>query len=499
MRKRKKVSCAGSRGVWSARHFEAIHMNTRFLFKVLGRLGQAGGLCLVAACSPSGADIVVRDVTVLDVTEGSLNPGMNVVIDDGRIMSVSADPSAAGATVVDGSGKFLIPGLWEMHAHVWEDESLFYLYIGAGVTGVRDLGSALEPLRQWEADVEAGNVIGPRIVTAGPPADGTGPNPYPKLPTVPIGTADEGRAAADRLKADGADFVKPLGVPREAYFALAERAREIGIPVAGHVPGGVSLREAVDAGQRTVEHLGSVPLACSSEEAEIWRAREETARTGAAAPQVPRERILETFSETQCREILEHLRRNNVWVTPTLAAGVIRDDIRSGAAMQYPWLEWVPADLRAGWEEGRTGPGAAPTPEQLEQARRNFEYNSRLITLMQEVGVGILAGTDTGDPYVVPGFAVHQELEQLVRAGLTPAQALRTATLEPAKLIGEEATLGSVDPGKAADLVLLNADPLADISNTRRVEAVIVKGNLIDRAELDRMLAAQDSSVSLLD
>jgi Amidohydrolase family len=463
---------------WSAPYF----MNA------LGRLGQVALVFLVMSCSVSAQDLVVRNVTVVDVTNGTLKPGMDVLISGVTIKSVSATSGAGRTRVVDGAGKFLIPGLWDMHAHVWEKESLFYLYIGSGVTGVRDLGSSIKPLRQWEAEVKAGKTVGPRIVTAGAPLNAPGLTPFPKLPEEFVGTAAEGRAAVDKLHESGADFIKPLYVRRDAYLAAVKRAKELHMPVAGHLPPDISLREAIDAGQVTIEHM-PISLSCSSLEAEVLKARVDAEKSGKQRTGPSRQQLIDTFSESHCRENLEYMRKNNVRITPTLAYGMVRNDIQCGVAMKYPALKYVPDDLLKTWEPKR--PPVPCTSEQLEQQRKDFEYTGKLIKLLQNVGVGILAGTDSGDPYVIPGFALHQELQQLVRAGLTPAEALRSATLEPATFFGKERVLGSVDPGKDADLVLLNANPLADISNTLRIEAVFVKGNLIDRKQLDRMLSAK--------
>lgn len=429
----------------------------------------------------SAQEFAIRGVTVVDVITGSLKPKSNVLLKDGVIASVNAKKIPATATVVDGTGKFLIPGLWEMHAHVWEKESLFPLYIGSGITGVRDLGSAIGPLKQWLADVQSGKTVGPRVYTAGADVTGPGPNHYPKLPQLVVTNAAEARAAADKLKASGSDFIKPLSPPREAYFALAERAKEIGIPVEGHVPPSVSVREAVDAGQRTIEHM-PFALACSSLEPEVWKARAEGAKTGARPSEPNNQRLRETFDETRCKELFAYIHQHNVWVTPTIFS--VNHDVRTGAVKNYPGVQFVPEYLIKEWDT----PARPETAADVEQTRKSFEYASRIIRIMRDEHVAILAGTDSGDPWKVPGFVLHQELQTLVKAGLTTAQALWSATLEPANLFGIEKILGSVDAGKQADLVLLNADPLLDIGNTLKIEGVFVKGKYLDRAQLDRLL-----------
>lgn len=446
---------------------------------------------LIAACSASGAadqgnapsaDLVIRNVAIVDVARGQVRPPADVAIAGGRIVSIGV--SATADNVVDGTGKFLMPGLWEMHAHVWEKESLYRLYLAAGVTGVRDLGAALEPIRTWNAEVSAGVAVGPEVITAGPPVTAPGPIGFPKLPVIPVANADEARAAVDTLRADGAAFVKPLSPAREDYFALAARAKEVGFPVAGHVPSTVTAREAIDAGQRTIEHMGPITLGCSALEPQVMAERQQ----GSGARRGPAPDLVGTFDESRCRELLIALRDKGVWVTPTLAAGAIRADIASGAAKSYPEVQYVPEYLVQEWITDT----ADASSGQRRDRSREVEATSRLMRMMRDAGVGLLTGTDSGDPYVVPGFAVHRELSQFVAAGLTPADALRAATMEPAKLFGRSATAGTVDTGKDADLVLLTANPLTDIANTTRIDAVIVNGRLLGRAELDRMLSAKD-------
>jgi imidazolonepropionase-like amidohydrolase len=443
---------------------------------------------LLIGSSLAAQDVLIRNVSVIDVANGSVRPRMNVLVGGGKIKNVSSANIRTDARVIDGAGKFLIPGLWEMHAHDYEKESLFYLYIASGVTGVRDMGAPLKPLRQWESEVKAGKMIGPRLqAAAGSPINRPNPNADPRIPETSVTTTAEGRTAVEKLHEMGADFIKPYSPPRDAYFGAVKRAHELGMPVAGHLPADISLREAIDAGQVSIEHL-PISLSCSSMEADVMKARMDAAKTGTKALVAPsRQQLIDTFDEAHCRQNLEYMRSHNVRITPTLAPGMIRNDIRCGAAMQYPTLKYVPEFLLKSWEPKTPAPPC--TAAELEQQRKDFEYTSTLIKMLKSVGVGIMAGTDSGDPYRVTGFVLHQELQYLVKAGLTPAEALRSATLEPAKFFGLEKTLGSVEMGKVADLVLVNASPLADISNTLRIDSVFVNGRLFDRVALDGMLA----------
>lgn len=446
----------------------------------------AACLALAMTVRPAVAqDLLIRNVSVVDVVAGVVTGPTHVAIAGGVIVKVSEDTTEKASRVVDGTGKFLVPGLWEMHAHVWEKEPLFHLYLTAGVTGVRDLGSTIGRLRRWQQEVAAATRPGPEIVTAGAPVDG--PNGYSdeRLPTIVVASAAEGRSAAEAAKQVGADFIKPLAVPRDAYFAMMARAKELSIPVAGHVPPTVSAREAADAGQRTIEHMSSLSLGCSSREASILADRIAAAAAGRAAPSVPAHVLADTFDESRCRDLLQHLRQRGVWVTPTLAATAIRRDIQTGAASNYPEARLVPSWLRASWKPSTPGQAPPLTDEQ----RRSLASVRRIVALMAEVGVPMLAGTDAGDPFAVPGYAVHRELQLLVEAGLTAAQTLRTATVEPARLFGQEATRGSIASGKRADAVLLTANPLLDVRHALRIDSVVRDGRLFTRAQLDQMLA----------
>ena len=227
-------------------------------------------LCLLSLCGlflAHGSDFLIRNVTVVDVVTGRELPNHAVWIHNGQIAAVGERTGApAAAAIVNGTGKYLIPGLWDMHVHLWYREHQFPLFLANGVTGVRDMGSDLNWVNHWRDEIKAGKLLGPRIQTCGPPVDGQ-PSGDSKLPVLVVRNPNEARATFDRLDGMDVDFVKVLSdVPRDAYFALIERARKWYIPVAGHVPYSVSLLEAIDARQKSVEHMTGVLLACSKHE-----------------------------------------------------------------------------------------------------------------------------------------------------------------------------------------------------------------------------------------
>jgi imidazolonepropionase-like amidohydrolase len=411
---------------------------------------------------------------------------MTVVVAGERILDVGTVDQVtvpAGARVVDATGKFLMPGLWDMHVH-WYDKPLLKLFTANGITGVRQMFGY--PLHlEWRRELEAGMLPGPRMVIASPIIDG----PRPFWPdSISVSSPDDGRKAVQRVKKYGADFVKVYSyLPRDAYFAIAEEAKKEHIPFAGHVPWSVSAAEASDAGQKSIEHLTGIILACSAQETEIrGKIPQATPFAGRAGIEA---QARQTYDEKKARALFERFVKNGTWQCPTLTV------LRSSAYLDDkdfradPRLRYMPAQVRQRWEraeESRLGNQNSANNYVLSKAIYSRELE--LVGVMNRAGVPILAGTDTGNPYCFPGFSLHDELGLLVKAGLTPAEALRAATINPATFLGFENRLGTVEKDRLADLVLLDANPLEDIHNTQRIAAVVQNGRLLDRKALDKML-----------
>jgi hypothetical protein len=461
-----------------------------------------GGLFFVCAslvirAAPDTKTILVfTHATVIDCTGASPQPDMTVVIAADRITAIGKSAevrSPTNAVAVDATGKFLIPGLWDMHVHWYWKESL-PLFIANGVTGARIMwGTPLH--REWRKEIEQGTLVGPRLVIGSEIVDG----PKPFWPgSIIAGNAAEGRQAVSKARQEGADFVKVYsGLPREAYFAIAEEAKMQGIPFEGHVPLSVSVVEASRAGQRTVEHLTGVLPACSSREPELLK----TAQESLVAPPGTNEQLelrrairesekaaLETYSQARAEEVFAEFKKNHTWQCPTL---IVLSNITYLDDPSYagdPRLKYMPRALKSMWEPGADARFKDRTPETIALRKKVFLKEMELVGGLQRAGVAILAGTDTGNPYCFPGFGLHDELALLVRAGLTPMQALQAATLNPARMLGREQELGTIEPGKLADLVVLDANPLIDIANTRMVSTVVSGGRLFPRNELSAML-----------
>ncbi len=472
-------------------------------------------LCLLPpACAPRPSPTVaIRGVTVVDVVDGSLHPDRTVLIAGNRIVAIGPadEVKVAGATdVVEGAGGYLIPGLWNMHVHsvanvaldlhvesVTNADGHFPLFLAYGVTGVRNMGDgtadpALELTGSVKRRLAEGDLLGPRLL-AGGRVDGD--PPLASNPVV-VRTATEARAVVGEMAENGADFIKVYeNLSREAYFAILDEARRRGLRVDGHVPFRLRPAEAADAGQRTFEHVLAMALGCSrAADAE----REAFARV-LADPSRPKEieqpplalfrherRLYDTRDPAACAETIAAYRRNGTAEAPSLVG--YHHVVNAEAILSDSSMRLIPPTIRRNWTEGmRSQTGrtvsailAPIVPLQAENAH-----------LLHEAGVTLLAATDAGIPMLVPGLSLHEELVLLGEAGLTPLEALRTATLNPARVMGLADSLGTVEVGKLADLVLLNADPLADIRNTQRIRAVIANGRLFRRGDLDRLLAGR--------
>ena len=440
--------------------------------------------------------LAIQHVNVVDVRDGRVREDQTVVVEKGRITQVNPAKYArtpAGATVIDGRSKYVIPGLWDMHVHAaWPGIAQVFapLFVANGVTGVREMYGSMYAIKIWKGKYYAGEAW-PRMIGAGHILDG----PTPFWPgSMVAGTADEARAAVDSLHAKGADFIKVYnGLPREAYMAAIDEAKKIGTYVAGHVPDAVSVTEASDLGQRTIEHLTGVALDCSKDadalRAERVAAEADTSGTKLATYAKQTERILATQDKARCTEVMKHFVRNQTWQVPTLTVLRSFAFLNDSTYTDDDRLRYMPAQVAAQWDWRNDFRLKNRSPESWANARRSFQRSVELVGEMHRAKVPILAGTDVLNPFCFPGFSLHDELALLVDAGYSIKDALRAATINPATFMGATDSLGTVAKGKRADLVLLDANPLEDIHNTSKIHAVVLNGRLYDRAALDALLA----------
>ncbi len=464
----------------------------------------AGLLPLVLACAePQSEAIAIVDVTVVGAADFRSLSDQTVVVDSGRIVRVgpsATTPVPRHARIIDGGGRFLIPGLWDMHVHpddpeLWELEpppdqrDLFMpLFVAWGVTTVRDMGGSRAVIDDWRARIAANELLGPRIFAPGPLLDG----PEPMWPgSIAVTDSASGAASVDSLADAGADFIKVYSLlDRSSYMAIAGRARARGIPFAGHVPDRVSLRDAAVAGQASQEHLIGMLQQLADVPAAI-AAMDEVGPPGTPGRQLAAVRtLIATYDSTRAAELFATFVESGTYVTPTLLVtqrNAFFDELNPAVGEQ---ISLMPGYIRWWWQPANNVHLKDRPPEAVEVRQLIFRHYLTLVRDLHAAGVPLLAGTDTGgNPLLVAGRGLHEELELLVRAGLLPVDALRAATLNAAEFIGSEDSLGTVETGKIADLVLLDADPRDDISNTRRITAVIIGGRALERAELDAVLA----------
>ncbi len=468
--------------------------------------------------------LVFTNVNVIDVSGGPTLRSVNVVIHDDRIVAISKRAVihlGRNVQVVNAAGKFLIPGLWDMHVHSavrpeadLSSRSLLPLYLAYGVVGARDMGGDWARLAALRKELKEGTLQGAALLAAGPFVDG----PQEANPTViPVSNAEEARASVRKLKADGVDFVKvQAGLSREGFLAVADEARRLGMVFTGHVPESLNAAEVSDAGQRSIEHVSpalpgdaGILLACSSREDELRRElkalRDMEADPKASADEYrARTRklqtdLLDSYDAEKAAGVMKRLARNRTWVVPTLIwSQSVRPLSKEDTGASLP-MNQLSAKLRERGLAGRQRYLDAAAPETLALNQRVARRSIELVGALHRAGVSLLAGTDSTDAFVVAGYSLHQELELLVAAGLTPLQALQTATLNPARFLGQGTERGSVDKGRIADLVLLDANPLEDIRNTRRIAGVVIGGKYLSRKDLDKIMAVMEKAAAPAD
>ena len=406
-------------------------------------------VCSLSASAQMDRARAITHVTVIDCTGAAAKPNSTVVIASGHITLVGASdsvPIPAGVRVVDGSGKFLVPGLWDMHGHLTDaTEDAFPLLIMNGVTGVRDMGGDLAQIDRWRSEINQGTRVGPHIIRAGPFVDG----PKDATHRLTVRTPDEARQAVRQLKAEGVDFIKVHNaLPPDAFFALMDEARTEHLPVAVHLPKDVSSAEASDAGVASLEHIETI------NESALWR-------KGATAKTV--EQAVDENLGPAGHKLFLRFVKNGTWYVPTLVA------------YERGFVLW------------------SNDPESLKPRLDVHEKQIELVRMMHQAGVKIMAGSDFSDWGMVPGIDLHNELALLVEAGFSPLEALQAATLNPAKFLGKTDIYGTIQVGRVADLVLLDQNPLEDISHTRKINAVVLGGKFYPLASI-RAQALQDAA-----
>lgn len=481
----------------------------RYVQSVLMAVGLAVGITACSNESPAPAAstapvLAITNVTVLDATQQTTNA--TVVVSGQTIQAAGPDVAVPdGATVIDGTGKFLIPGLWDAHVHLSYYPNLgidaeYPLYIANGITSVRDTGGLMDIVLPMRDAARAEGAIAPRVHIAGPLVDGA-QRVYAGLmgrPNISVGvsTPEEARAQIDTLHAAGVDLIKlyEMNTP-ETFMAAAKRANELGLPITTHVPLSMDAVAAAESGVDGMEHLRNLELSCAANYQTLLKERtqvladsldEDGGTLRSTLHGLQRYVAIEAQDTDRCNEVIAALAREEVFQTPTLTVNTF---ISAPLAAQPRWREtfmYLPPDVQEQWNAG-----GRSMEESMKSRPANTTFSDwsfAMVKKLQDGGVKIMAGTDNPIGFLTPGFALHEELALLVETGLTPMQALTAATLHPAQFMRLDDKMGTVEAGKLADLVLLNADPRDNIRNTQSINTVVKDGRVFDRTALDGLL-----------
>jgi imidazolonepropionase-like amidohydrolase len=456
-------------------------------------LALAGGITILALLpladplgqKPNSEALFIENATIVDVAENRLIHNQSLLVKDGLIARVAPSsqfPQPENTQKIDAHGKFLTPGLWDMHSHLafqTAPQMNMPLYIAAGVTNIRDMQGVVNinaERKIWREQIKTRQLLGPRLISY---ADEIVGNNYDEKDVVEV---------VERSAADPGTFIKIYsGILSERYFALAAEANKKGVVFAGHYPNAIDAVEAANAGQRSFEH-GWLFIAQASEHAEAQRERYRNIYSGidVTPPTIAtRREWLEDFDEARFDALTAAMVANGTFFTPTHITRRFEAMAGDPAFRADPRLRFIPPMMNIVWQDDADSEaawhGEAGHKYTVDVYLRGLELTGRA----HEKGVQILAGSDTGDPYSFAGFSIYDELAELVKAGLTPAEALAAATINPARYFNLEGRFGTLDVGKAADIVLLSQNPLEDIENIRTVEAVVYDGSYYGQEDLN--------------
>jgi imidazolonepropionase-like amidohydrolase len=483
----------------------------RHLSDVLRRALSLGAALAAGAVLPANAvaqapAVAITHATVIDVASGRSTANQTVLVEGNRIRAVGSSASLqlpAGARVIDAAGKFVIPGLWDMHVHAtgFGIDRLFLPVLAAnGITGVRDMFGRVAWYDSARALARRGEIVAPRIVGAGHILDGT-PAIWPG--SIGVASADEARRAVDSLVDAGAAFIKLYSrLTRDAFLAAADEAKKRGVPFAGHVPSLVSASEASDAGMKSIEHLQTFTAACASDydaylaeyasavaSPKGWDSAAVVTRTRARSQPA-------AYDASRCTALAQRLKKNGTWMVPTIVVLRSIAYLDDSTLAADPRLAYIPRWFSGSWNPKSDFRFRMLTAEDWAARKAIYAEQREIVKLLHRSGVAFMAGTDLSNPYIFPGFSLHEELAHFVALGFTPLEALQSATIAPARYLQATDSLGAVAAGKVADLVVLDANPLTDIRNTQRIFAVVLDGRLIDGAERDALLRAGEKLAS---
>lgn len=449
---------------------------------------------IVFSCqNKATVDVLIADAEVIDVESGEVLSNQYIGIRNDTIVFIGdSDTGYKANTTIEASGKYVIPGLWDMHIHfrggknlIEENKNLIPLFTANGITGVREAGGDMtEEIFKWRKAIQNEEMVGPKIFTSGPKLDGPGGT---WAGSIPVTTKEEAVQAVDSLINMEVDFIKLYDsrISKEAYLWILEEAKRRGIKTSGHMPFTVMMEEAVNAGLGSIEHLCYVLKGASAEEKAIT----EDVIAGKSSFWGSLNSLIETKTQEQEQAAFELLQQNNTFVTPTLHIGSVLTYLKQVDHSEDEYLNYI-GDGIIDTYQGRIR-SAMNASDEFTQMR--IDLNNTFISMvpkMHEAGVTLMAGSDSGasNSYTYPGQSLHAELKAMVDAGLPAIEALRAATINGAKFLEVDDFYGSLKPGKSADLLLLNTNPLEDISGTKDINSMVLKGEIYTKSNMDAML-----------
>ncbi|MFI8379838.1 amidohydrolase family protein [Leeuwenhoekiella sp. NPDC079379] len=440
-------------------------------------------------------DLVIHNVNILNLESGEILNEQSVFINADTIHSILRTKdllTSAAKSQIDGTGKYLMPGLWDNHVHfrggdslIEENKKFLNLYLANGITTVRDAGGDLTTaVHEWQNAMAAGSLNGPTIYTSGPKIDGPGAT---WAGSLEVSNLEEINHALDSLQALNVDFVKIYDskISAENYLQTIKEAESRNMITSGHMPYSVTLEETTEAGIDAIEHLYYILKGCSREEVAIT----EAVKKGETGFWTSLDQVIKTYSDAAALKTFNSLNERNVYVVPTLHIGHTLSYLDEQDHTSDDYLSYIGSGVQKTYE-GRINSALGASTEFVRMRKKLDSTFVKLTGELNKNKVGLLAGSDCGayNSYIYPGISLHQELEALVNAGLSPLEALKTSSQNGAQFLNK--TIPKIQSGAQADLLLLNANPLKNIKSTQDIFDVIKAGKSFNRQELDSLLKA---------
>ena len=442
--------------------------------------------------------ICIENISTIDAESG-LKENQTLVIKDGKIYKIFQSNQVKLSnknTIINGNGKYIIPGLWDAHIHFAFLEELapnmLDLFLGYGITSVRDTGGQIEFVKKWKDKANSDTLNYPRVMIAGPLLDGKynvydGSDPWHPHLSTKNNTVQSVEQQVHYLDSLDVDLFKAYEMLTPNQFKkITELARKKGLKVTGHVPLSMDVISASNAGLNSMEHMRNLEMSCASNADELLKERTELLKnsnnlSGAALRskihRTQRMKAIENHDDAKANEVFKVLAKNQTWQIPTMTL-YVSDRYKED-------FKYMPTEIRRKWEKGLASLVDKKNPF---ENKKYAKWMFKMIKKVHDNKIGIMAGTDTPIAYLTPGLSLHEELNLFVKAGLTPLEALKTATVNPAKYFKLDSKLGLIKENMLADLVILDKNPLEDINNTKQINSVFKNGNYVSRKKLDEIL-----------